>query len=175
MNRIDRQRASDARCPGKARLQRWVDQAIALAQPPRRPVELTIRFVDTEEGRALNRDYRGRDYATNVLSFPGAVADMPTELLADAAGSAGLSPAEQSLENEQTEHYIGDLVICVPVVQAEALAQHKTRDAHFAHLTVHGVLHLLGYDHETETEAELMESLEVRILAELGYPDPYRD
>lgn len=110
------------------------------------PAEVAIRFVDAEEGKALNRDYRGRGYATNVLSFP-----------------------------YETEPVVqGDLVICLPVVLQEAADQGKSVDAHFAHMVVHGMLHLQAYDHEeSETEAELMESREREILARLGYPDPY--
>ena len=98
-----------------------------------------------EEGRALNRDYRGKDYATNVLSFP-------------------YSP-EPSLA--------GDLVVCVPVVMDEAARQRKPVEAHFAHLIVHGMLHLQGYDHEAEADAAVMEARERDILSGLGYPDPY--
>lgn len=107
--------------------------------------ELTVRFVDPEEGRALNRDFRGKDYATNVLSFPYA----PSPALA------------------------GDLVICTEVVRREAAAQGVPVEAHFAHLIVHGMLHLKGYDHETEADAVIMEACERDILAGLGYPDPY--
>ena len=106
---------------------------------------VTIRLVDAEEAQGLNRDYRGRDYATNVLSFPYT----PSPDLA------------------------GDLVLCVPVVKREAAEQGKTLEAHFAHLVVHGILHLQGLDHETDSEAELMESRERDIMASLAYPDPY--
>ena len=107
--------------------------------------EATIRIVDEDEGRALNLAYRHKDYATNVLTFT----------LSD------------------TPHLIGDIVICAPVVIREAAEQHKSLEAHFAHLTVHGVLHLHGYDHEDVHQAELMESIEIQILAKLGYADPY--
>jgi probable rRNA maturation factor len=107
--------------------------------------EATIRIVDEDEGRALNLAYRSKDYATNVLTFP-------------------LS---------ETPHLIGDIVICAPVVTKEAAEQHKSLEAHFAHLTVHGVLHLHGYDHEDVHQAELMESIEIQILAKLGYANPY--
>lgn len=112
-----------------------------------RPATVTIRFVDAEEGQALNRDYRHKDYATNVLSF---------------IYESGPSVA-------------GDLVVCVPVVLREAAEQGKTAAAHFAHLIVHGMLHLMGHDHETGArEARRMEAMERAILAGLGYPDPYR-
>lgn len=119
--------------------------------------EITVRVVDTEEGRQLNRDYRHKDYATNVLTFAYAEGeDLPG--LPAAAADVPLA---------------GDLVLCVPVVVREAAAQGKTLEAHFAHLVVHGMLHLQGYDHENETEAAEMEALETAILRELGYADPY--
>ena len=107
--------------------------------------EVTIRIVDELEGRALNLAYRGRDYATNVLTFP----------------------------LTETPHLMGDIVICAPVVAKEAIEQNKTLMAHYAHLTVHGVLHLHGYDHENEHQAALMEGLEISILHKLGYANPY--
>lgn len=107
--------------------------------------QVTVRFVAADEGRTLNRDYRGKDYATNVLSFPY----LPPPQLA------------------------GDLVLCLPVVLREAEEQSKPPEAHFAHMIVHGMLHLQGYDHEEEADAELMEAREIEILARLGYPDPY--
>ena len=126
--------------PTRPQVRRWVRAACAL------PAEVTVRFVDAGEGRSLNRDYRGKDYATNVLSFPY-------------ASGAMLS---------------GDLVLCLPVVATEAAEQDKPVDAHFAHLVVHGMLHLQGYDHEAgRADAERMEALEREILADLGYPDPY--
>ncbi|MDR2837722.1 MAG: rRNA maturation RNase YbeY [Azonexus sp.] len=106
---------------------------------------VTIRLVDAAEGRVLNRDYRGKDYATNVLSFP----------------------------YETAPQLIGDLVICPTVVAAEAAEQNKALAAHYAHLTVHGMLHLQGWDHENEAEAEAMENAERAILAALGFGDPY--
>jgi probable rRNA maturation factor len=115
---------------------------------------VSVRFVDVDEGRALNRDYRHKDYATNVLSF---VYDSEPVV-----GSA--LPA-----------VVGDLVICVPVVLREAQEQGKAAEAHFAHLIVHGMLHLQGYDHETGArDARRMEAREREILDGLGYPDPYQ-
>jgi len=115
---------------------------------------VSVRFVDVDEGRALNRDYRHKDYATNVLSF-----------VYDSEPMVGFAlPA-----------VVGDLVICVPVVLREAQEQGKAVEAHFAHLIVHGMLHLQGYDHETGArDARRMEAREREILAGLGYPDPYR-
>ncbi len=105
-----------------------------------------MRFVGDDEGRALNHDYRGKDYATNVLSFP----------------------------YESGERVSGDLVLCKSVVEHEALEQRKPLEAHYAHLIVHGMLHLQGHDHETgQDDAERMEALEREILETLGYPDPY--
>ena len=130
----------DAALPLRPQVRRWVRAA------QERPVQATVRFVDAEEGRSLNRDWRGKDYATNVLSFPYEMA-----------------PAA-----------VGDLAICMPVVLREADEQGKTPEAHFAHLIVHGMLHLQGYDHETgEADAARMEAKEREILARLGYPDPY--
>lgn len=110
--------------------------------------QVTIRLVDSDEGQELNRDYRGKDYATNVLSFP----------------------------YETEPRLMGDLVICHAVVAREAAEQGKPLAAHYAHLVVHGMLHLQGYDHETgEEDAAEMENEERRIMATLGYPDPYRE
>jgi probable rRNA maturation factor len=134
--------------PAAASFRRWVEAALRGAKR-RKPVELAIRLVDVDEGRALNRDYRGKDYATNVLSFP---AELPPGVLLP---------------------LLGDLAICAPVVQREALEQGKRAKDHWAHLTVHGVLHLLGYDHLADDEAETMEALETRILAGLGIANPY--
>lgn len=108
--------------------------------------EITLRIVDEAEGRALNNAYRQKDYATNVLTFP--LAEDP--------------------------FIMADIVICAPVVAKEAKAQGKTLEAHFAHLTAHGVLHAHGYDHEVAEQAELMESIETQILNKLGYSNPYR-
>ena len=135
--------------PAAASVRRWVEAALA---GQRRAIELAVRYVDSDEGRALNRDYRGKDYATNVLSFP-----------------VELPPGVRS-------PLLGDLVICAPVVALEALGQDKPLAHHHAHLVVHGVLHLLGMDHErSEIEAEAMEARERAILGRLGIPDPYAE
>lgn len=134
--------------PASNSFRQWVEAALRGARR-RKAAELAIRIVDAKEGRALNRDYRGKDYATNVLSFP-------VEL-----------PPGVNLP------LIGDLVICAPVVAREALEQGKAARHHWAHMTVHGVLHLIGYDHIDDEEAEQMEALETRILAGLGIDDPY--
>jgi len=134
--------------PSSASFRQWVEAALRGAKR-RKAAELSIRIVDAKEGRTLNRGYRGKDYATNVLSFP-------VEL-----------PPGVKLP------LIGDLVICAPVVAREAAEQDKPVRNHWAHMTVHGVLHLLGYDHIEDAEAEEMEALEARILASLGIDDPY--
>lgn len=134
--------------PSPASFRRWVEAALAGARR-RRSSELSIRIVGTREGRTLNRTYRDKDYATNVLSFP---ADLPP--------GARLP-------------LLGDIAICAPVVRREATEQGKPVADHWAHLTVHGVLHLLGYDHIVEAEAVRMEALETRVLKGLGVPDPY--
>ncbi|RDS84541.1 rRNA maturation RNase YbeY [Dyella monticola] len=140
---------SRAGLPAPVSFRRWVNAALAGARH-RRPAELSIRIVGTREGRTLNRTYRGKDYATNVLSFP-------TEL-----------PPGMRLP------LLGDIAICAPVVRREASEQGKEATHHWAHLTVHGVLHLLGYDHIVEAEAVRMEVLETRILKGLGIADPYQ-
>ncbi len=132
--------------PGQELFQRWVAAAIGdqLEQ-----AEVAIRVVDAEESRSLNLRYRQLDKATNVLAFP---VDVPEYV-------------------DQTT--LGDLVICRPVVEREARDQGKQAEAHWAHMVVHGTLHLLGHDHQDPDQARAMETLEVQILGSLGYPDPY--
>ena len=150
MLELDLQIATQANgLPSEAQFRAWCD--IALRQRTA-DSELTIRLVDEAEGLELNHTYRQRDYATNVLSFP---ADVPDGML--------------------DIPLLGDLVICVPVLEREALEQEKSPQAHWAHLVIHGCLHLLGYDHIDDAEAEEMEALERTLLAELGHPDPYAD
>ena len=140
--------APRAGVPASTSFRKWVAAAL---KGRIREADLAIRIVDEREGQALNRHYRGKDYATNVLSFP---AELPEGVKLP---------------------LLGDLVICAPVVAREAAEQGKPVAAHYAHLTVHGVLHLLGWDHEDAREAECMEQLEREILAGLGLPDPYLD
>lgn len=141
----------------KRDLQPWIWETLAtIGIKKKRLCEVTIRIVDTEESQFLNFNYRNKAKPTNVLSFPS---DLPKEIL-------------QILPNRP----LGDLVICLPVVIAEADEQGKTEQEHFAHLVVHGILHLLGYDHELSTEDEvIMESLEIEIMESLGFSDPYAD
>ena len=138
--------APRAGVPAAVSFRKWVAAAL---KGRIREADLAIRIVDEREGQALNRHYRGKDYATNVLSFP---AELPEGVKLP---------------------LLGDLVICAPVVAREAAEQGKPVAAHYAHLTVHGVLHLLGWDHEHDKDAEAMEQLEREVLAELGLPDPY--
>jgi len=125
--------------PSASQFRKWAKAALRV------DTEVTIRIVDVEEGQLLNNTYRGKDYATNVLTFP--------------------------LTEEP--YLMGDIIICAPVVAAEAEAQQKSLEAHYAHLTVHGILHLHGYDHEIDAQAELMEGLETAIVTKLGYASPY--
>lgn len=134
------QAAAHRKLLAPARVRRWVAMAL------KTPGEISVRIVGEDEGRALNRRYRGKDYATNVLTFDYA-----------------RSPVVQA-----------DLVLCGPVVEREARAQGKTLQAHYAHLLVHGTLHAQGYDHEAgERQAREMEAVEVLLLGALGFPDPY--
>jgi probable rRNA maturation factor len=134
--------------PAEDDFRQWVAAALPAEHDP---VELVIRLVDEAESRQLNRDFRAQDRPTNVLSFPFE------------------APAEVALP------LLGDLVICVQVVVREAAEQGKDLRAHWAHMVVHGVLHLLGFDHQNDSDAEKMEALERDILRDLQFPDPYRD
>ena len=131
--------SNNPQIPTATQFRKWAKAAIRI------DTEVTIRIVDEEEGRILNSTYRGKDYPTNVLTFP----------------------------LTENPHLMGDIIICAPVVEAEAQAQNKTLEAHYAHLTVHGILHLHGYDHETDPQAELMEAIEIQIVTKLGYANPY--
>jgi probable rRNA maturation factor len=122
------------------RVARWLRSALAV------PAEITLRVVGAEEGRALNRDYRGKDYATNVLTFA----------------------------YESESRVVADLVLCAPVIEREVKEQGVGLEAHYAHLVVHGALHAQGFDHERAAEAEAMEARESAIVVGLGYADPYR-
>ena len=131
--------------PDQAQLQTWVEKALQ----NNTAVQVGIRIVDETESQSLNREYRGKDKPTNVLSFP------------------------MELPEEIEETILGDLVICASVVAKEAEQQHKNPEAHWAHMVIHGVLHLQGYDHLTDEQANVMETLEIQYLEELGYSNPY--
>lgn len=134
--------------PGDRQLHAW---AAAALRGRRGRAEATLRIVGVDESADYNRRYRGREGPTNVLSFP---LEMPQE--------AGIP-------------YLGDLVLCAPVIEREAREQGKAAAAHWAHMVVHGVLHLLGHDHHEPAEAAEMEALETRLLAGLGFPNPYEE
>jgi probable rRNA maturation factor len=133
--------SSAALVPTRPQWRRWIKAAI------QRDVSLTLRIVDESEGRELNKSYRGRDYATNVLTFV----------------------------YDEGEHLSGDVVICAPVVEKEAAEQGKELMSHYAHLAIHATLHLQSYDHEEEADAVKMEALESALMLKLSYPDPYRE
>lgn len=146
---LELQLASASRAvPDEAQVRRWAEAALA---GKRGEAELVVRVVDEAESAELNGTYRGKDKPTNVLSFPFEVPpDVPCS-------------------------HLGDLVVCAPVVEKEAAEQGKTVESHWAHMVIHGVLHLLGYDHIEDEAAEAMESEEIRIMQSLGYLDPYRE
>ena len=126
--------------PTRSQFRRWIQCAL------QRDVKIALRIVGLAEGRALNKNYRAKDYATNVLTFA----------------------------YHDTYPWSSDIVMCAPVVAKEAREQHKTLAAHYAHLVIHAVLHLQGYDHENDADAAVMEALETALLAKLRYADPYR-
>lgn len=142
--------------PHAKSLATWANIAFADAARSKARMPMTIRIVGAAESRNLNRTYRGKDKPTNVLSFP---ADVPPQ---------GVRAASYGLDVP-----LGDLAICAPVVAREAREQGKSPRAHWAHMVVHGVLHLLGYDHENDRDAEAMESREAKILSQFGFTNPY--
>jgi probable rRNA maturation factor len=147
------QKATTAKnLPKSNDFKRWVENALATVGF-KKSCEVAIRLVDEAESQMLNLQYRGKDKPTNVLSFPS---ELP----------------EAVLDNLKREP-LGDIIICVPVVEAEAIEQGKTTSAHWAHLTTHGILHVLGFNHIDDDEAEEMEALEAQALAVLGYENPY--
>jgi len=135
----------DANLPDAEMIRDWVNAVV----DQDKPAELTVRIVDEAEMTVLNATYRHKNAPTNVLSFPFE-ADVPLDVA-----------------------LLGDVVICAPVVAREAIEQHKSVEAHWAHLVIHGVLHLLGYDHHSDVEAEKMESREIQLLHQFGYANPY--
>ncbi|MGB1141840.1 MAG: rRNA maturation RNase YbeY [Halioglobus sp.] len=146
---VDIQTASAEPVPDEDDIRGWIAAALNAQESPRADAEISLRLVDTEEMTTLNATYRGKQGPTNVLSFP---AELPGELQLP---------------------FLGDIVICAPVVRKEADEQSKTLAAHWAHMAVHGTLHLLGYDHENDEEAAVMEALESRILNQLDFACPY--
>jgi len=165
---IDIQRHSRASgLPSDILLRRWARVALHDLQLS---AAITLRLVAASEGQRLNRDYRGADYATNVLSFEYGFADSKTPERGRAAGAAGAAIAAGALAQPTLG---GDIVLCVPVIAREAREQGKSLRAHYAHLVIHGVLHLAGIDHQTPRSAARMEARERRLLAALGFADPY--
>ena len=126
-------------CPTRSQFRRWVKAALSQS------AEIVIRLVDEVEGQQLNHQFRGKDYATNVLTFA----------------------------DHDIQPLLGDIVLCAPVIEQEAQQQHKQLQAHYAHMTIHGILHLQGYDHLDDSEAAEMEQLEIQILSQFGLPNPY--
>lgn len=156
MLQVDVQWAVDEQAiPSVEQAHKWVRAALQ-GELAYQPVEMTIRIASPQESQELNRDYREKDYPTNVLSFefeqPPGLVDLGEEL-----------------------PYLGDLVICAQVVEQEAQEQNKPLAAHWAHMIVHGTLHLQGFDHIEDDEAEAMESLEIKIMEKLGFENPYQD
>ena len=146
---VDIQSASTEPVPDEGDIRRWISSALTVAPEQRDAFEVSVRLVDEAEMAALNSNYRGKSGATNVLSFPS---DLPADLQLP---------------------LLGDIVMCAPVVASEASEQGKPEQAHWAHMTIHGTLHLLGYDHIDDNDAAHMEALETDILKQLDYPCPY--
>ena len=159
---VDLQRRVQAWLPAKGAIAEWATQALGRKAAGR---ELSVRVVGAAESRRLNSQFRGKDKPTNVLSFP--TADIPAPQ-GDEAGERG------ARERSVPALPLGDLVICPQVLRAEAREQHKTLRAHWAHLVVHGTLHLIGYDHEKDADATRTERREVLVLRRLGFANPYR-
>ena len=148
MNTITLQKISKIKSlPNKRQFSSWVKQALP---SNKKNHELVIRIVDTKEITELNKKYRKKNRPTNIISFPF---DLPLGV---------------------KNNFLGDLVICAPLVKQEAKLQHKTITAHFAHLVIHGVLHLLGYDHKKNNDSKKMEALEIKHLKKLGFENPYK-
>ena len=137
--------AGTSKVPARSVFHKWIKAALM------HDAEVGLRVVDKAEGQSLNRNFRGKDYATNVLTFVYSDARPDAQLLA------------------------GDIVLCAPIIENEAREQHKNLTAHYAHLTVHGILHLQGYDHESDAEAAAMEQMETEIVEGLGYENPYKE
>ena len=154
MFELEVQNASDTSVPSSE----WLSVCASIAYEGEREASAVLRIVNAEEAQDLNRDYREKDYATNILSFPSDFSEIPEGLL-----------------DESEQGYLGDLVICAEVVAKEASEQKKTAEQHWAHLVIHGMLHLQGYDHISDPEASFMEAIEIKLLEELGVPNPYNE
>lgn len=150
--------------PSRAQVRRWAKRAYAMACEARGEkglqLALTIRYVNEREGRTLNRQFRHKDYATNVLTF-AETSDLPNE------------PKARSTRSDTPRLVTADIAICAPVVSKEAKAQKKSAHSHHAHMVVHGTLHALGFDHEIEPDASYMETLETRVLHRFRIKNPY--
>jgi probable rRNA maturation factor len=153
MHQITVQYAVPKKIPGTALLKRWANAALA-TRKKKNSCELTIRIVDVDEMTELNSRYRNKKGSTNVLSFPFEM--------------------EFDIPSLDTSHILGDIIVCTDVVNREAKEQNKSQRAHWAHMIIHGTLHLLGYDHVKEKDAVIMETLETNILKTLGFSDPYQ-
>jgi probable rRNA maturation factor len=153
------QYASVAReLPTRAQFRRWINVAL------QRDLNITLRIVDEPEGRELNRNYRGKDYATNVLTF-----------VYDDTEPLTLHPHTSGKPNGVVaQPMTGDVVLCAPIVAQEAAGQHKDLVVHYAHLVIHAALHLQGYEHDSDADAARMETLETELMLKLHYPDPYQ-
>lgn len=151
MHRVIIQHTVPKNCmPLRSHLKTWAKAVLASQTSP---LEVTLRIVDSDEMTTLNSRYRHKQGPTNVLSFP--------------------NDEDEINIDDLTHRFLGDIVICAEVVNQEALDQHKSNQAHWAHMVIHGVLHLLGYDHVEESDAHLMEETEINILKRLGFPNPY--
>ena len=140
----------DKSIPTKKDFTKWLTLAAQIAPPPKHKNEICIRIIDEKESAHLNKTYRHKQGATNILSF-----------------------AYQQDIDENNDNLLGDLAICAPIITRQAQQQSKLLLAHWAHIVIHGYLHLLGYEHQTQQETTKMEQLEIEILDKLGYPDPY--
>lgn len=152
--------------PNDDELYTWVKAAIQnqnINSIPDHNLSIVIRFVNIEEGKTLNQAYRYKKYATNVLSFPFEEPEFTSDI----------SELNEVISKHLQQQHLGDIVLCENIVQKEAVEQNKTLKQHWAHLIVHGVLHLQGYDHLNDKDANLMESLEISILKSLGFDNPY--
>jgi len=154
MFELEVQNVSGSSIPGVE----WLSSCANIAYAGERGASAVLRIVDAGEAQGLNRDYREKDYATNILSFPSDFSEIPEGLL-----------------DECELSYLGDLVVCADVVKQQAIEQKKTIDQHWAHLVIHGMLHLQGHDHMSESEASTMEAIEIKLLGELGVPNPYNE